>query len=422
MPSLLSPIRIGSLELSARLFKAATMEGMADPNGRVSDQMLEFYAHFARAGTPLVVTGSFYVAPEGAVAPATCGIDDDDKIAGVRRLVEVVHRPQSGAHLFVQLNHGGRQVVRAGNSTGTGMPILSASAIADPILWNKVRAMDEEEVAATVEAFASAAARCAESGCDGVELHAGHGFLISQFLSPHTNRRRDQYGGSLRRRARLFTDIVAAIKQRVGVDFPVTAKMNGADLLPGRRGLTSDALAEVARLAQEEGLDAVTVTVGHYESGLSMLRGQMRPMVRGLVDGGLGRDFHPLLKLGIRAATPTVAALGYLLWRRREAFNLRYAAPFKERLHIPVVSVGGFADPAVMEAAIASGRCDAVASARGLLANPYLLRHIRAGVDPGPECDFCNACSGMLIGTHTSCHNPGMSRRRQAMLEAEAVL
>lgn len=420
MQSLLSPIRIGSLELSARLFKAATMEGMADPSGGVSDEMLDFYGHFARAGTPLIVTGSFYVAPEGALAPSTCGIDSDDKVAGVRRLADAVHRPQSGAHLFVQLNHGGRQVVRNADSTGAGMPILSASAVADPILWNRARAMTEGQVAAVVEAFASSAARCAEAGCDGVELHAGHGFLISQFLSPHTNRRRDRYGGSLRRRARLFTDIVAAIRRRVGGDFPIIAKMNGADLLPGRRGLSGDALAEIARMAQEEGLDAVTLTVGHYESGLAMLRGQMRPMVRGLVDGGLGSGFHPLLKLGVRAATPTVAAVGYLLWRRREAFNLRYAAPFKDRLRIPVVSVGGFADPAAMEAAIASGRCDAVASARGLLANPYLLRQLRAEVTPDPTCDFCNACAGRLIGTPTSCHNPALTRRRRVLLDVEA--
>ena len=343
-----------------------------------------------------------------------------DESPGVRRLADAVHRPQAGAHLLVQLNHGGRQVVRTAGSTGAGMPILSASAVVDPILWNKARAMDEAEVAATAEAFVRAAARCAEAGCDGVELHAGHGFLISQFLSPHTNRRRDRYGGSLRRRARLLTDIVAGIKQRVGDAFAVTAKMNGADLLPGRRGLDPAALAEVAYLGQEAGLDAVTLTVGHYESGLAMLRGKMRPMVRGLVDGGLGSGFHPLLKLGVRAATPSVAALGYLLWRRREAFNLRYAAPFKQRLRIPVVSVGGFVDPAGMDAAITSGRCDAVASARGLLANPYLLRHLRLGVEPAAACDFCNACSGRLIGTPTTCHNPALARRRATMLAAES--
>ena len=304
MRSLLSPIRVGSLQLTARLFKAATMEGMAQPSGGVSPELLEFYARFAHAGIPLIVTGSFYVTPEGAVAPRTCGIDQDDKVPGLRRLAETVHRSNAGAHLFVQLNHGGRQVVRASDSTGAGMPIPAPSPGFDPILWNRSKAMDETEVAATVEAFVLAAARCADAGCDGVELHAGHGFLISQFLSPHTNRRADRYGGSLRARTRFFAEIVAAIKRRVGDSFPVIAKMNGADLLPGRRGLGGGALAEAAYIAQEEGLDAVTLTVGHYESGLAMLRGQMRPMVRGLVDGGLGSGFHPLLKLGVRAATP----------------------------------------------------------------------------------------------------------------------
>jgi len=417
-PSVLfSPLRIGNLTVRGRVFKASTTESMATPDGFVTDSMLRFYEPFVRARTPLVVTGSCYVSEDGKLAPLMCGADDDDKIPGLRRLADLAHR--EGTLLFVQLSHGGRQVL-AGLGGGTDHSgVISASAVPEPILRTRPRALTTVEVRQMVDTFARAAERCAQAGCDGVEIHAGHGFLISQFLTPHTNRRTDEYGGSLRRRARFPLEIIAAIRRRLGTSIALTAKMNGSDYLPGRRGLHADELVETARMMQEEGIDAVTVTVGHYESGLPMLRGKFRPLLRGFVDGGLGTGLAPALKWGVKVITPLASAGGFLLWRHQEGFNARYARPFAQRLTIPVISVGGFSQARSMEHAIDGGFCHAVACARAMIADPFLVRHLRTQGRADPACDFCNACIARTGSLPADCYHPALGPRRARMLDRE---
>jgi len=417
---LFSPLQIGALAVAGRVYKSSTTESMGTEDGFVTDAMLEFYSPMVRAGTPLVVTGSFYVAADGKLAPRLCGADSDDKIPGIRRLAELAHRGRS--LLFVQLNHGGRQVVAGlGGGSRPRMDVVSASARLDPILRTRPRALSTAEVRQMVDTFARAAGRCVEAGCDGVEIHLGHGFLVSQFLTPHTNRRTDEYGGSLRGRARFALEIVAAVRRTVGDRVAVTAKMNGADYLPGRRGLHGEELVETARMLQEEGLDAVTVTVGHYESGLPMMRGKFRPMLRGFVDGGMGSSLPPAVKHGVRAVTPLAAAGGFLLWHHREGFNLRYSRPFARALRIPVISVGGFSTAAAMEQAIRDGSCSAVACGRAMIADPFLVRHLAAEGRADPRCDFCNACVARMGSQPADCYHPALRIRRGRMLAREAA-
>ena len=418
-PSVLfTPLKIGGLTVNGRVYKSSTTESMGTEDGFVTEAMLEFYAPMVRAGTPLIVTGSFYVAPDGKLAPRLCGADADDKIPGIRRLAELAHR--GGSLLLVQLSHGGRQVVAGlGGGPRPELDVVSASAQPDPILRTRPRALRTSEVRQMVETFARAAERCVEAGCDGVEIHAGHGFLVSQFLTPHTNRRTDEYGGSLRGRARFALEIVAAVRRRVGDRVGVTAKMNGADYLPGRRGLGPDELVQTARMLQEEGLDAVTVTVGHYESGLPMMRGKFRPLLRGFVDGGMGSSLHPALKQGVRVVAPLAAAGGFLLWHHREGFNLRYSRPFAGALRIPVISVGGFSRAESMIQAIESGCCSAVACGRAMIADPFLFRHLAAEGRADPRCDFCNACVARMGSQPADCYHPALRLRRARMLARE---
>jgi 2,4-dienoyl-CoA reductase-like NADH-dependent reductase (Old Yellow Enzyme family) len=419
-PSVLfSPLRIGNLTVRGRIYKASTTEsGSAD--GFVTDSMLEFYQPFFQAKTPLVVSGSLYVSTDGKLVPLMCGADADDKIPGIRRLADQAHR--EGTLLFAQLSHGGREVIAGlGGGADGDRHLVSASAVTEPFLRARPRALTTAEVRQMVDTFARAAERCAQAGCDGVEIHAGHGFLISQFLTPHTNRRTDEYGGSLRRRTRFLLEIIATIRQRLGSSIALTAKMNGFDYLPGRRGLHSDELVEIARMMQEEGLDAVTVTVGHFESGAPMLRGKFRPLLRGFVDGGMGSGLPAALKRGVKVITPLASAGGFLLWRHREGFNARYAKPFVQRLTIPVISVGGFSQASSMEHAIEGGFCHAVASARAMIADPFLVRHLQTQGRADPLCDFCNACIARTGSMPVDCYHPALGRRRVRMLAREAA-
>ncbi|MBS0555247.1 MAG: NADH:flavin oxidoreductase, partial [Proteobacteria bacterium] len=180
---LFAPIRIGSLELPARLFKTATAETRASADGFVTDELVEFYRLIAMGGTPLIITGNIYVSQQGKSAPRQVGADDDDKIVGLARIPEVVHG--CGGRIFAQLNHCGRQVVP--DFVGA-TDVVSASAVKDLLTGTQPRAMRVAEIAAIVEQFGEAARRCKEAGFDGVQMHSANGYLMSQFLTPYTNR------------------------------------------------------------------------------------------------------------------------------------------------------------------------------------------------------------------------------------------
>lgn len=406
---LFTPIRIGPLELPGRLFKTATAETRASADGFVTDELVAFYRLLAMGGTPLIITGNIYVSRQGKSAPRQVGADDDDKIAGLARITEAVHA--HGGRIFAQLNHCGRQVVP--DFVGA-TEVVSASAVKDLLTGTRPRAMRADEIAAIVDQFGEAARRCRDAGFDGVQMHSANGYLMSQFLTPYTNRRDDDYGGTLERRTRFAREVLGAIRSRVGADFPVIIKMNGADALPLRDGLAPAELADAARIMETAGVDAVEISVGHYESGFPMVRGTFDLCLRNMMAGSMAH-LPPVRRTLLRVFRPLVAFASNLLWKGREGFNLDYTPDFKARLTIPVISVGGFRTRATMEAAIARGLCDAVSAGRPFLADPFFYRHIRDGT-PGPHCVDCNACVGHLGAQPADCYHPRVRAEKDAML------
>lgn len=406
---LFTPIRIGSLELPGRLFKTATAETSASADGFVTDEVVEFYRLIAMGGTPLIITGNIYVSRLGKSAPRQLGADEDDKIAGLVRITQVVHA--HGGRIFAQLNHCGRQVVP--DFVGA-TDVVSASAVKDLLTGTRPRAMSTQEIAAIVEQFGEAARRCRDAGFDGVQMHSANGYLMSQFLTPYTNRRDDEYGGSLERRTRFAREVLGAIRRRVGVDFPVIIKMNGADALPLRDGLAPPELAEAARIMEAAGVDAVEISVGHYESGFPMVRGSFGRCLQNMLQGSMAH-LPPWRRTLLRVFRPLVTLACNLLWKGREGFNLDYTPDFKARLRIPVISVGGFRTRQTMEAAITRGLCDAVSAGRPFLADPFFYRHVRDGT-PGPRCVDCNACVGHLGAQPADCYHPQVRAEKDAML------
>ena len=406
---LFSPIRIGALELPARLFKTATAETRATGDGLVTQEVIDFYAPMASAGTPLIITGNMYISSQAKSAPRQLGVDHDDKIAGLKRLTDEVHR--HGSRIFAQLNHCGRQVVPGFVGADD---VVSASDTKDLLTGTRPRMLSVEEIHRIIEDFSDAAKRCQRAGFDGVQMHSANGYLLSQFLTPYTNRRDDYYGGTLKRRTRFGREVFRAIRERVGPDFPVILKMNGADRLPLRDGLGIQELVEVARIMEAEGIDAVEISVGHYESGFPMVRGTFQRCLRAMVRGSM-MHLPPVRRHLMRVFRPLVALSSNLLWKGREGFNLDYASAFKQALGIPVICVGGFRTRTAMEQAVDRGLCDAVSAGRPFIADPYFYQHIRDN-QPGPVCVDCNACVGHLGAQPADCYHPTVRAEKDAMM------
>ena len=406
---LFTSIRIGTLEIAGRLIKTATAETLADAAGRVTPELIRFYDLIAQGETPLIITGNIYVSRDGKSAPRQLGADDDDKIAGLTRLVDAVHA--RGSKFFAQLNHCGRQVVPrfAGIEEA-----VSASNKTELVTGTRPRALSVAEIERLVTRYADAAARCRQAGFDGVQIHAANGYLMSQFLTPYTNKRNDAYGGAIENRTRLLIDVLRAIKTRVGADYPVIIKMNGSDYLPLRPGLSTQELADIAVLLERAGTDAIEVSVGHYESGFPMVRGTFLRCMRNMVQGGM-RQLPFVRRWGLRLSWPLLAVLFNLLFSRREGFNSDYTKQFKARLSIPVICVGGFLTRAAMEVALAEDRCDIVSAGRAFLADPFFYRHLRDD-QPGPRCVDCNACVGHLGAQPADCYHPVVAAEKAALL------
>ncbi len=407
-----SPISIGNLRLSGKFIKSATSESRASADGKVTASFIEFYQPFCAGGTPLIITGNIYVSAGGKSTPFQLGADADDKIDGFKELTQMVH--QSESKIFAQLSHCGRQVIP--DSVGL-KDVVSASDTKDLITGTKPRALKLIEISNIIDDFADAALRCKQGGFDGVQIHAGHGYLISQFLTPYTNRRDDKYGGSPQNRMEFLLEVYRAIRDKTGPDYPIIIKLNGADSLPLRAGLKTDELVDVARQLEIEGLDAVEISVGHYESGFPFVRGTFLRCLKGMVEGSV-QFMPPTRRKLFGVFWPLIGLVSNIIWRRRAGFNLRYAKHFTEALNIPVICVGGFHTLHQMESAITGKLCDAVSVARSMIADPYLYRHLRSG-RKGPECVFCNACIGNVGHKPIDCYHPVVGPQKQQLLRQQ---
>jgi 2,4-dienoyl-CoA reductase-like NADH-dependent reductase (Old Yellow Enzyme family) len=407
---LLQPLKIGDMEVAGRLFKAATSETRATADGFVTDELLEFYMPMAEGGIPMIVTGNIGVSKQGHSSGRMMMIDHDDKLPGMRRLVDVVH--QRGGKLVAQLNHGGRQTIRRDVSN----PVVSASDVTDLTLGTKPRPLRRNEIPGVVASFADAAARAREAGFAGVQLHFAHGYLISQFMTPHTNRRNDEYGGSLRNRMRLPLEILRAVRHRMGDDFPILAKINCVDSLTFRKGASPDDFLALAKAMESEGLSALELSRAHYESMPPMMSGSYKGWVSTQVRDGIGRGFSAGRKRFALALAPVIDAVSTWSAPKGEGYNLPYAARFKKHLTIPIITNGGFVTRLAMEEAVASGETDAVSCARAIVANPHIFRHISEPFLDAPICQQCNKCVAR-VGVHrVDCYEETVLKQKIRML------
>jgi 2,4-dienoyl-CoA reductase-like NADH-dependent reductase (Old Yellow Enzyme family) len=398
------PITLGPLQLQGRIFKTATSETRASPEGDMTLSLLDFYRPIAAAGTPLIVTGAVYISAAGQAAPRQLGADHDGRIRGLRMLTDLVH--SHGGRIVAQLAHAGRQVLP--HAVGLTQA-LSASAVREPTLGTLPAAMSRADIAQTVRDFGAAARRCREAGFDGVQLQAAHGYLLGQFITPHTNRRDDDYGAqTARRRSQLLREVTDAVREALGDRAALLLKINGEDALLFGRGLATDALIEVASAVQHA-VDAFEVSVGHYASLFPGYRGRFGSFYEDLLARGIGSELAWPRRTFLRLVRPLLAWYCDRRWPHQEGFNLDFARRFKLALDRPIISVGGFQSLAAIEAAIGSGACDAVAIGRAMIADPALVRNLRDGRS-GPVCVRCNRCYAVAGKLPAACYSPELAR------------
>jgi 4,4'-dithiodibutanoate disulfide reductase len=352
------------------------------PRGAVTDELIAFHAAVARGGAGLTTVAYCAVAPGGRVHRNTL-VMDDDLVPDLRRLTDAVH--DEGAAAAAQLGHAGL----VANTRSNRLPTLAPSTRLSAPAMGLVRGATEAQLDEVVEQFGRAAHVTVEGGFDAVEVHLGHNYLLSSFLSPNLNRRTDRYGGSLENRARLARRVIEAVRTAVGPQRAVTAKFNMADGVP--KGLWLDESLPVARLLEADGhLDALQLT-----GGSSLLNGMY--FFRGDV---------PLAEMA--ATQPRLVGLGLKLFGKRifpwypfeEAFFLPFARQFRAALDMPIMLLGGINERATIEGAMAEG-FEFVAMARALLREPDLVRRLEAGATGG-LCIHCNKCMPTIY-TGTRC-------------------
>lgn len=335
-PKLFAPGRIGSLTLPNRVVKAPTSTAMSNMDGTVSDRLIRHYREVARGGTGLIIAEYAFV-DNIASKSAHCqlGISSDEHIPGLALLAATIK--EQGARAGIQLEHCGRQ-----KFLGTP-PIKSASAV--PWLALKARSGDKaipevlsiEEIEQIVEAFGDSVKRAVMADFDLVEIHGAHGYLITNFLSPHTNKRTDRYGGTLENRMRLLSEIIQNARGKVGREFPLTVRLSGSDYEPDGFGV--DETIEVAKMCEKLGLDAIHVS---------------------------GGDHHQM----IHQVSPMSIPRMHNVWA---------AEAVRKAVGIPVIASGSITLPEFAEAILVEGKGDFISLGRPLWADPEWTNKARDG-------------------------------------------
>jgi len=336
-------INIGPLKLSNRLAMAPMKTAYGTTAGKVTDRLIAYLRRRAEGGVGLIISEPLYIDRRGTEHPKQLGIDADDKLDGLNRLVDEVHG--AGTRILAHINHGGR----AANPKAAGGPPEAPSAVVCPRTGFEPEVLEENRIIEIIMAFAAAALRAKQTGFDGVELQFGLGYLVSQFLSPATNLRDDAYGGAPHHRMRFAKEVFSGVRKAVGDGFPIGARISGSEKVPG--GLDVEDAKNLAGRLEEWGVDVIHVATG---SNCESLPWYFQ---------------HMTLPQGVNEAI---------------------AAEIKGRVGVPVMAAGRLGDPARIREVIGTSMVDMVALGRPLLADPDLPRKMLEERDD--EVLLCGHC------------------------------
>jgi 2,4-dienoyl-CoA reductase-like NADH-dependent reductase (Old Yellow Enzyme family) len=365
------PAQLGPVTLRNRVIKAATFEGVM-PKGLVTDAMIEYHRRVAAGGVGMSTVAYLAVSPEGRT-DRHCIHLRPEAAEGLQRLTDAIHA--EGAAVAAQLGHAGPVANPHSNRT----PALAPSRTISP-MGTMLQGVTEADIARITDDYARGATMVADAGFDSIELHMGHSYLLSAFLSPKLNHRHDQWGGSVENRARFARQVARAVRDAVGDRMAVTAKLNMADGVPG--GLWLDDSIEVARMLEADGtLDALQLTGGSsLANPMYYFRGEAPR-----------REFAATLPKALRLGFKLIGPRFMREYPFEEAFFLPYARQFRAALDMPLILLGGINRLDTIEGALAEG-FNFVAMARALLREPDLVARMQAGTTREALCIHCNKC------------------------------
>ena len=363
--ALFDPGRLGSLTIRNRMVRSATAEMMADADGRPLPSLTSLVEDLAAGGVGLIILGHMFVHPSGKAHPGMTGIHDDTLVPDLSKLAEAAHR--HGARIAVQINHSGRQT-----RSGLVERPLAPSDVPAHGAKPAAHAVMHEEIEMLVDAYGQAARRARQAGFDAVQIHAAHGYLVSQFLSPLANHRTDAWGGTLRNRLRFLASVVGAVRREVGLTYPVLTKLGLRDEAPGGLSL-EQGLSIVSELASM-GLNAVELSGGLAQSATFNIVGDVAP-------------------------------------GRNEAYFRSWAQQAAAVAEIPILLVGGLRSRSVMEEVLSSGDAQFVSLCRPLICEPDLPNRLAEGLQEASACVSHNRCWPKKGEVGISCRCPGVVRR-----------
>jgi 2,4-dienoyl-CoA reductase-like NADH-dependent reductase (Old Yellow Enzyme family) len=337
------------MTLANRFVRSATWEGLATAEGFVTEGLAKLLVDLARGNVGLIITGHAYVSPEGQASPGQLGIYTDGHVFSLKGMVGKIH--DAGGKIAIQISHGGRYALKLPDVVRLGPSTLESRGKI------QCREMTVGQIHRITGQFAEAARRARAAEFDAVQIHAAHGYLLSEFLSPCFNHRTDAYGGPVRNRTRLLLEVVDAVRREVGSAFPVLVKLNSQDFLEG--GYTVEDMLEVASLLEKAGIDAIEMSGGNHVAGIF-------------------GEFFPA-----RKGTPKGEEVPYYLGEARR---------YKDRIHVPLMLVGGIRSYEWARRILSEGYADYISLSRPLIREPAMINRWKSGDTARSACISDNGC------------------------------
>ncbi|MGK0469464.1 MAG: 2,4-dienoyl-CoA reductase-like NADH-dependent reductase (Old Yellow Enzyme family) [Clostridium sp.] len=351
MESLFSNTTLGNMNLKNRFFRSATWEAMADDKGHMTEKLYKVYEELAKGGVGTIITGYAFVTEDEQPNPGMMGIYDDSFIEEYKEFTDKIHKFDT--NIILQIAYGGSQT----NFNVGERIILGPSSVPHSIYGVKPKEATREDIKNLIESFAEASLRAKNSGFDGVQFHAAHGYIYSQFLSPHYNKRTDEYGGSIENRGRIIFETLTAVREKVGKDFPVLIKINCSDFIED--GFTLEDCKYVCKRVEELGIDAIEI------SGV----------------------------VGSKTEDKTVREKG-LIYLEKESYFRKYATEIANEVNVPIILVGGNRHINLMEEILNNTKIQYFSISRPFLCEPDLINRWSGEDKSKAKCISCGKCRG----------------------------
>ena len=351
MKKLFDKTKINQMELKNRFVRSATWEGLANPDGSCNEELAELMLKLAKGQVGLIITSHAYINQTGQAGIRQLGIYSDQLISSYIEIVKKVQK--EGSKIIMQIAHaGGRASAQLIKSQPFGPSSLE---IKDCMMC---REMTKNEIFQIIGDFKNAAVRVKKAGFDGVQIHAAHGYLLSQFLSPFFNKRKDEYGGSIENRARLILEILQAIRSELGRKFTILIKINSDDFIEG--GFAQSEMIQVSAMLESAGIDAIELSGG--------------------------------TSLQVSNHSFSSSRVGEIDSKEKEVYYRNAAKSYKEKISVPLILVGGIRSYEVANELVEKELADYISLCRPLIREPDLIKRWKRGNTERAACISCNKC------------------------------